>query len=568
MNTAHAGYPSVDRPWLKYYSDEVLQAQIDVCGMYDYMYASNKEHPDSTALNYFGKKTSYGEFFKMIDTAAKAFTALGVKPGDIVGLVTLTCPPAVVSMYALNKIGAVPDFLNVLATEDELEHFFREVKTDVVITLDLFGKKVISAAEKSGVKTVIAFSLRDGMPTAVGLGFAYKTRKLDRSFLADPIVTKWTDFLAGANGQPEITYKKDGHELALFGHTGGTTGIPKGVMLCDHSFNYVASYYELCMAHDRGDVFLSVMIPYVVYSDIINIHMPLCLGLELVLVPKFESDKWDEYIRKYHPKHCCVIPAYVQTILTNEKLAKMDLSGLKTVGMGGEGLNVPLEEAVNSFMEAHNSTVRLLKGYGLTEVCATAVTEFEFARKVGAVGIPLPGNQFMIYNNEKQQECTYGVTGEICMQCASTMLGYYNNEEEMKLLFRTHPDGSVWLHTGDLGYFDEDGFLFHEGRMKRTVMTVIDGKVYKIQPIKVENLLSTHSSVHDVCVVGASDKNDKVLKAYLILSDDADADAVIAELRTMCRQQLPENMWPHFYEVCAEFPRTPAGKVDYKLLES
>lgn len=568
-NATPTGYPSIDRPWLKFYSEKALSTPLEPCGMYDFMYERNKDRLDGTALNYFGKKMSYGEFFAEIDKTAKAFVACGVKPGDVVTLITLSCVPSVICLYALNKIGGVPNYLNVLSTEEDFEHFFTEVKSDIVVTLDLFGKNVLAAAEKSGVSKVIVYSLREGMPPVTSLGFAVKMRKFDSSFLNNnKLVLMWKDFVAMGNGQPDITYKKNGTEIAYFGHTGGTTGIPKGVLLNDHSFNTVAHYYNLCMAHERGDVFLSVMIPYVVYSGIINIHMPLSLGFETVLVPKFESDKWDEYIKKYRPQHCGIIPAYAQTFLTNEKLDKMDLSCLVTIGMGGEGLNIPLEEGVNKFMAEHGSKAKLCKGYGMTEVCATAATEFAYANKIGSVGIPLPENNFMIYDLDKHCECKYGQTGEICMQASTRMIGYLDNEEEMANLFRTHADGSVWLHTGDLGYIDEEGFIFLEGRLKRMIMTVIDGKVYKIPPAKVESVISEHEQVVDVCVVCASDGNNKVLKAFVVKKDGADGEALISELRASCEKQLPDNMRPYFYEFCTEFPRTPAGKIDYRALES
>ncbi len=570
MTEVKKGLPSVERPWLKYYSQEVKSTTVPQLGMYDFVYENNKDYPDNIALNYFGKKTSYGEFFKMIDTEAKAFAAQGVKAGDVVTIVSVTCVPAVVSLYALNKIGAVPNYLNVLATREELEIFFSEAESKVVITLDLFAKDVLTAAANTGVEKVIVYSLAEGMPPITALGFKFKTRKLDHSFLENnKLVMNWKDFIASAEGQPDITYVKKSDELAYLGHTGGTTGFPKNVLLSDNSFNTVAHYYNLCMAHNRGDVFLSAMIPYVVYSGIINIHMPLSLGFETVLIPKFDVEEWPDYIKKYHPQHCGIIPAYAAPMLNNEKLAKMDLSCLKTIGMGGDGMNIPLEEGVNALMASRGSTARLRKGYGMTEVCATAVTEFEYACKVGSVGIPLPANVVMIYDNDKQEELGYNETGEICMQCASMMIGYKDNEAEMKTLIRTHADGSEWIHTGDLGYVDEDGFLFLVGRMKRVIMTVIDGKVYKIFPIKVEEVISTNEGVYDVCVVSASKKNDKVLKAFVIKNAESKQtdEELENELRALCERKLQENMRPAFYEFCKEFPRTPAGKVDYRALE-
>lgn len=561
--------PSAEKPWLKYYSEEALNTPLEPCGMYDFLYSRNAEHLNAVALNYFGKKITFAEFFELIDTTAKAFTGMGIVPGDIVTVVSLTCVPSVVCMYALNKIGAAPNYINVLSTVADMEGFFKEAKSKLVVSLDLFAKNVLPAAEKAGVEKVICYSLSDYMPFATAVGFGIKMRKFDKSVLDNKLVMSWRDFLAKASGQPEIEYVKNGTEFAVLGHTGGTTGVPKGVLLADHSFNLVAHYYNLCMAHKVGDVFLSVMIPYVIYSLIINIHMPLSLGFETVLVPKFDPGEWDKYVKKYHPQHCGIIPAYASPILSNEKLAKMDLSCLRTIGMGGDGMNVPLEDGVNSFMESHNSTARLRKGYGMTEVCATAVTEFEYAYKVGSVGIPLPENNLMIYNLETGEECGFNESGEICMQCTSRMIGYMDNEEEMNKLFRTHPDGSVWIHTGDLGYVDEDGFLFLEGRLKRVIMTVIDGKVYKIFPSKVEEVLCMNSDVQEACVVCAHEGTNQVLKAFIIRSAECTKsdDKLFDELSAMCVDALPENMHPRFYEVCEEYPRTLAGKIDYRSLE-
>lgn len=567
------GYPSIDKPWMKYFNKDYINAQPPHCTMYEYVFNNNQDNLDGAALNYFGKKTSYAQFFKDIDTVAKSFLTYGVREGDVVTIVSLTCPTAITIMYALNKIGAVPNFVNVLSTAEEFEEYFKDAKSDVIVTLDLFGKNVFEAADKYGARTVIVTSLADGMPAATAMGFKLKTRKLDRSFMEDEMALPWEDFIAAAEFSPKmkLNSKKSPDTLAYLGHTGGTTGFPKSVYLDDNAFNYVAFNYNMSMAHKKGDVFLNAMIPYVVYSAIDNIHMPLSLSMEVVIIPKFDPAEWPTYIKKYHPNHCAIIPAYLAPMTTNEELKNMDLTCLRTVGMGGDGMNIPLEEAaIKLFTETHKDKFNpLIKGYGMTEVCATAITEFSFANKVGSVGIPFPGNIVATYNNDEQCECKYYEIGEIIMQCGSMMMGYKDNEEEMNNLYRTHPDGSKWIHTGDLGYIDEDGFLFIEGRMKRMIMTVIDGKVYKIFPSKVEGEISQHKGVYEVCVVKATDGSNQVLKAFVVPEEGyKDKPAQLEkELRDKCAAALPENMWPVFYEMCADFPRTAAGKVDFKALE-
>ncbi len=567
MSESITGYPSIDRPWLNRYPKELIDDKVSVQSIYDYLRECNKDNLETPALNYFGKKLTYRQFFNEIETAALAFRAVGVKEGDIVTVVSLSCVRSVVCMYALNKIGAMPSYINVLALENECVTYFTEARSRLVITLDVFADKVVRAAHKSNVETVLVYSMADDAPAAVKAAMGIKMRGMDKSFYRDSLVLTWKAFIAKAEGQPAIEYVKDGNTGAFFGHTGGTTGFPKNVILADHPFNIIASFSRKVKAGEPGDIFLSGMIPYVIYSTIVNIHMPLCYGYELVLIPKFDPAEWHKYIRKYRPNHCYLIPAYAQGMLNNKKVSSMDLSCFKTFGVGGEGMTLTLERDFNNFLKQHKSPAYLRKGYGMTELCALDVVENGFARKLGSVGVPLPQNNVMIYDNDAQQECKYNVNGEICLQCATAMLGYQDNPEEEKNLIRIHPDGSRWFHTGDLGYVDEEGFLFVVGRLKRMIMTVIDGKVYKIPPQNVENVIATDTDVREVCVIRASDGYNKVLKAIVVPKEGRDTEAMIKRLRDLCNKELQDNMRPSFYEISGPLPRTPAGKVDFVTLE-
>lgn len=552
------GFPSIDKPWLKYYSEEAKNEAIPNCTLYKYLIENNKEHLDSIALNYYGTRFSYRQLFHSIDETAKAFLSIGVKPGDTVTLVTLTCIPSVLCLYALNRIGAVSNFINVLASEQEMTAYMEEASSKVVVAMDVFCEKVVKAAEVANISTVISYSLADYMPLF--------TRTIVSSKLKTSCNTtgtlKWKDFLGQADEELPKTSKNPA-KVCYLAHTGGTTGFPKSVLLSDNDFNVIVQTYLSSMPHKRGEVFLSMMIPYVVYGTLVNIHMPLCLGLETVIIPKFEPKDWSKYIKKYHPNHCCSIPAYISPMLDDPKLKAMDLSELMTVGLGGDGLNDELEKKLNAFLASHGSSAEILAGYGMTEVCATATTAFAVAHKIGAVGIPLIHNTIMIYDNDTQKECSYNEVGEVCLHCASEMIGYKDNEKAMDALFSVHPDGTRWLHTGDLGHMDEDGLLYITGRMKRMIMTVIDGAVYKIAPSQVEQVLNQHPSVKDSCVTAAKDGTNIVLRAFIIPEEDKEEEG----LRTYCAAKLADNMQPSLYVFLDEFPRTPAGKVDYRTLE-
>ena len=284
------GYPSIDKPWLKYFSNEVINEPLPNCTIYEYLYDNNKDNLNGVAINYYGNRITYNELFKQINSLSNSFLDYGVKPGDVVSLVTLSCIPSVLCLYSLNRIGAVSNYLNVLASPKELEENVKEAGSKIVLTLDIFADKAIKAAKAAKAKSVIVYTLGTGMPLPARVGLKYKMRKLDKSFYRDPIVLPWNDFISCKN-KVCSDIKKDPVKPCYLAHTGGTTGTPKSVLLNDISFNSVVQHYIRTVPHKKGEVYLSMLIPYVVYGTLINIHMPLCLGLETVIVPKFETDK-------------------------------------------------------------------------------------------------------------------------------------------------------------------------------------------------------------------------------------------------------------------------------------
>lgn len=564
------GYPSIDKPWLKYYTKEQVETPIPACSLYEYLYEKNKGYPDDTALEYFGKKIKYRRLFDLIDITSRSFCALGVKEGDIVSIVTVSTVTSIVCFYALNKIGAVSNFVNVLSEETELAVFFKEAKSEIVVSLDLFSDKVLSASEKSNVKKVVFYSVSEEMPLHARLGYMIKAQSMNKSWISSSISLKWSDFVKLAGKQPSIVYKKDPSKMALLCHTGGTTGTPKAVMLSDMAMNSVADFYRQCFTYERGQVWGNIMIPFVVYGILVCMHMPLCLGLTIAIIPKFDAKDWKKYFEKHRINYVLGVPAYVNPIIEDEALKSFDLSQLLLCGVGGDGMNEDMERKINDFFSKHGTSIEILKGYGMSEVGGTAITGLNGVNKIGSVGIPLIHNNVMIYDNESEMELPIGRTGEICLQCASQMLGYMDNEEETRELIHKHKDGQEWIHTGDLGYLDEDGFLFLQGRMKRVILTTGNGVAYKVFPNNTEELLDVHESVVQSCVVGARDGDDQVLRVYIVVNekDQNSKDRIEKELQKMCEDKLPSYSRPTYYEFIDKLPLTVAGKVDYLKLEN
>ena len=571
VKSVGTGYPSIDRPWTSYYSQEALQDPLPDVSLYNYLKYCNRKNLDSYALNFQGRKLTFEELFKRIDMAARAFRAQGVKPGDVVSVVTVACVPCVVTLYALNKIGAVVDFINVMSTAKDLVKFIRTNKSRVVVSADVFVSKVCLASKALGVEHIITFSMDDDLPLMRKVGKSFKARStVDESYLLDPLVMPWDKFIASGVNAEESAFTKDPETPALLAHTGGTTGSPKTVLLSDNAMNAVASQYKYMFDVKPNEVFLDLVSPFVVYGSLINIHMPLCQHATVALVPRFDPQDWPEYFNKYRPNYITCIPGYVASMLKDPRMRNVNLEYLKILSVGGEYTSNTVETSLNKFLKAHRSKARLIKGYGMTEMSAAACTCFNGVNSLGSVGVPLPRNRLMIWDNEKNTECKYNEIGEICFQGPGMMLGYVDEPEEMARLIRTHEGGEVWLHTGDLGYMNRRGLVHIVGRLKRVVLTTYKGVGYRVYPSVVEETLAQHPAVREACVVAMADDRFGRTKAYVALNDHnrVDEEEIERELRSYCKNEMSEYMCPVLYEFRASLPLTPAGKVDYRLLEN
>ena len=569
--TTGTGYPSIDRPWLSYYSKEAIEDPLPNMTLFEYLYENNKYNLDSDALNYMGHKISYRELFKRIDEAAKAFLAQGVREGDIVSILTVASVPCVVCYYALNKIGAVVDYINVLSTAKDLVKFFRANKSRIVVSADIFMNKTLLAAKAMGVEHVIAFSMEDDLPFFKKVGTLFQSNSsVDESYLSDPVVMTWDKFIASGARVPDITYKKDPNTPALLAHTGGTTGFPKSVMLSDNALNAVAFQYHYIFHLDKREpVFLNLVVPFVVYGSLINMHMPLTMSATVVLIPNFDPEDWPEYFNKYKPNYITAIPGYIAPMLHNPRMRNVNLEGLKVIAVGGEGAGNALEVDLNRFLKRHGCNAKLIKGYGMTELASSVCTGFDNVNALGSVGVPLPRNKVQIVDPESGLECKYNEVGEICLQGPGQMLGYVDNQDEMNNVLRQHSDGTYWLHTGDLGYMNRRGLLYIVGRIKRVILTQYKGVAYRVYPNVVEEILTAHPAVREACVVKLHDDRRGRTKAYVALNDHnrVDEEELERELRSYCDAEMAEYMRPFLYEFRGSLPLTPAGKVDYKLLE-
>lgn len=559
------GYPSIDKPWLKFYTEEQINTDLPECTVYELLWNKNKDHLGEIALNYYGHRFTYGQLFDRIERAAKAFSALGVKAGDIVIICTVNTPEMVYTFYALNRLGAIANMVDPRTNIDGLRGYIQESNARLAVVVEPAYPAIVKAAIGIELEKIIVISPADSLAPAAKILYRMKNKAPK---LTD-IAMSWKSFEAqGTAVVPEyVSYAKDA--CCVMAHTGGTTGFPKGVLLSNDNINAVTHGYQyLGIPFQRQHRYFDDLPPFIMYGLCLATHTTLCYGLEVILYPVFDSKDFPKQFAKYKPHHFSALVDHLKYLAQDERTKRMDLSYFITPAVGGDAVNVELEKEVNGFLHRNGCKYEATKGYGMTELAATAVTTCPKANALGSVGIPLIANTVKIVDTDTQQELKYMETGEIWISGPSIMQGYYKKPVETEEMIVTDEDGVRWIRTGDLGHMTEDGLLFHEGRIRRIYMTAHEGQPAKIFPMLVENALKKSVSVQECSVVGRKRKNSDYYEAVaFIVKNDTKTALLEDELNEICRKHIPTYMVPAEYRFVEELPHTPIGKIDFRALE-
>lgn len=509
---------------------------------------------------------SYGEMFENIERATKGYASLGVTKEDIVTICAVTIPETIYTFYGLNRLGAVCNMVDPRTSVEGIKEYIKEVNSKIVVTIDVAYPKIVEAIKGTSVEKVVVISPTDSLPQPKKFFFnTFKAVKIP----CDDLHIKWNDLLAlGKDSSPAVA-KYSQNKVCAIVHTGGTTGMPKGVMLTNENFNeMVISWTYNGVYFDPENILLSIMPPFIAYGLVNGIHVVLCRRMQIVMVPLFDPQKLDSLILKYHPTNMLATPTHYDVLMSSKKIKpNTNLSFIKMVGIGGDGLHIENEKRLNKFFAEHNCPSAAMKGYGMTEVSAAACASRPENNAMGSVGLPFAKVIISAFKPDTDEELKFGEKGEICICSPSTMLGYYNNDNETKKILRKHSDGRMWIHSGDIGYIAEDGNVFIEGRIKRMIIRY-DG--FKIFPIQIDSVIMNNEKVKSCCTVGVADmahSQGKLPIVFVVLNDDADAETVKRELFELCKKELPEYVQPLDFIFIDKMPLTPIGKIDYRSLE-
>ena len=565
------GYASIDKPWLKYYPQYLIEKEMPKATIYDYILKSNNFYPKRIALNYFNNKITYSSMFEKIDNVARSFLELGVKKGDIVSISMPTIPEFVYIFYALSKIGAIANMIDPRKSSEDFYEYVNLVDSKVLVIVDVALEKIRNIKKNTKVETIISVSPADSMPSTLKKVYNLKPKKKVK---INNLIT-WEQFYKlGIDRKSEIIvedfpeYESDRPLVIVY--TGGTTGKSKGVVLSNDNLNAASSQCETCgYDFQRQHVWLNIMPPFIAYGVGNGLHLPLALGMEVVLIPQFDPNKFDKLLDKYRPNHITGVPTHYDSILKSKLFKESGLKYLLSPIVGGDKMNEASEVLINKFFKKNNCNFNVSKGYGMSEVsaavCTTSIPEIN---EVGSVGIPFHHTVMAVFDPETNKELKYNEIGEICISGPNTMIGYYNNEEETNKIIRKHDDGLMWVHSGDLGYINENGVVFIKGRMKEMIVRH-DG--FKIFPIMLEEVILTHPLVKTCKVIGVKDttfSQGELPKAYVVLEKEIeDKEKIKKELKNICEERLAEYLQPIDFVIKEKLPLTPVGKIDFMKLK-
>jgi len=469
--------------------------------------------------------------------------------------------------YALNLMGAVANMVHPLSAEQELVGYINDSNSKAVLTLDQFAQKLEDILPGTNVKTLFLAGADDGLKgIKKPLYRLTKGRKIQRRPTGGKIL-RYTDLMERGRGYTgQYDAGKKGNDVAAILYSGGTSGTTKGILLTNLNFNALAMQTEAagdCVVPSHK--MLAIMPVFHGFGLGVCLHTAFAAGGTALLIPQFSLEGYVKILKTQRPHYIAGVPTLYEAMLRHPDIRKIDMSQMEGIFSGGDSLSIELKRKVDALLKECGSTEQVREGYGLTEcVTASCLTPKKF-HKEGSIGIPYPDMFYKIVRSGTQEMVPYGEEGEIVISGPTVMKGYDNNEDETAKTLQTHADGRTWLHTGDLGTMDDEGFIYFRQRIKRMIVT----SGYSVYPTQLENAIESYEKVLISCVIGVPDDYKmQRIKAFIILRDDQEAtDEIKASIYEHCKKTIAKYAMPAEFEYRKELPRTLVGKVAYLELE-
>lgn len=563
------GYASIDKPWLKCYNLSNDEVSFPIKTIYEELYFNNFNFEDELAIEFFGSKINFKKLLSNISNTAKAFEEYGVKKGSFVTICAAGIPETVYSFYALSKLGAVSNFISPYFDKEQLVKRIEECESDVLIVMDTFYDSIKESIKKSRIKSIIVLpTLNSSMLKLISK--KYKLTKNSNEIF-------WNNFISDGKLRKEtntVSYEKN-QPVAMV-YSSGTTGASKGILLSNDSFqNSLTAYKMSGLDMSRGQKFYQIIPPWFSTGISTSINLPLSCGVSILMDPRFERNIFVKNIIKHHPNYTVAPTSMYEGFLDNIISKNADLSFFSKPFEGGESLRREVKDAIERVFHEHGNKSELLVGYGQCEGGATITTQIHGAKNTkGSVGYPLPGITISV-RDDKFNELKYNERGLILANTPCRMLGYYNNKIANESYFYVDNEGIKWNCTGDIGYINESGELFIEGRASDYVE--INGE--KIYNFDIENAIMTMPQIKLCDVFGKIDSNgNEAIVAHIIFKDEVynrikdDKDLIKKEFikiqNTIYELTERFDMVPTIFKLRTQFPYAKSGKRDVQKLKN
>lgn len=556
-----------DRLWINKYKDARANLEYPSGSMIDALTQVSRKYPEYFAYEYFGKKVTYRNFMKQIENVAKSLKNYGVDKDDRVTICMPSTPEAICTIYAANLIGAVANMIHPLSSEKEIENYVNQSDSKFILILDSVLDKVLNIKRNTKLQKIIVARPDTSMPPL--MHYLYKITNYKKKIKIpkdDDDIVLWNTFISSAKDFVGVCYeKREANDLAVILYSGGTTGEPKGIMLSNLNINALAlGAHELIKQTIPGNSVLSLLPIFHGFGLAVCIHTPLLSGMKCILIPQFNAKKFGDLIRKTKPNFLVGVPTLYEALL-KQKLKKRDLECVEAVISGGDILTPELKKKVDEYLKQYGSYATVRPGYGLTEATAATCLTNEGEYVEGLIGVPFPDTYFKIVKINTLEEADIGTDGEICISGPTVMMGYLNNEVETNQTLKYHPDGKLWLHTGDVGAMQKDGTIVFKQRIKRIIVS----SGYNIYPSYIENIIVSHKDVLSCAVIGVPHKyKGQVAKAYIVLKDGVELTGKLKkEIIELCKKNVSIYSLPKEYEYRKTLPKTKVGKIAFTELE-
>ncbi|GAC1410009.1 MAG: AMP-binding protein [Gemmatimonadaceae bacterium] len=553
--------------WLQHY-DEGTPSSLEPYPrriLIDYLSEASLKCPDRTAILFKGSKMTYRQLQDDAHSLSAALVAIGVKPGDRVALCLPNCPQFMVAEFAAWMAGAIVCPFNPTYSDREMSEALSATGAETLIVLNRFYGKVKAIQSSTSVKRIVATGIKEYLPPLVRIAYTLLKEKKD----GERVTLAASDYRLGAllgrfrgSGPPTLSIIPEHPAVILM--SGGTTGSPKGVVGTHRGIVIAGLQLQAWLRSAMKEWTDTIMLPLPLFHTygntglqglaLIN-HNPIAL----IPNPRDLSDMLDE-IARVKPAFICTVPTLLSGIINHPRArqGKVDFSSIKLCFSGASPL---MTETKKRFEELTGGVI--VEGYSLTEAqMAVIANPVRGEKKLGSVGMPLPDVQVEILNaDDGKTPMRQGEIGELVIRAPQLMQGYWNKPDETREMIRTNDRGDRALYTGDLGYMDQDGYVFIVDRKKDLIKT----SGFQVWPREIEEVISSHPAVAEVGVVGQPDViRGETVKAWIVLRPGRSATS--AEIKAFCRDRLAPYKVPTNYQFVPELPKTQIGKVLYRVL--